>query len=67
MKSGKITSKEEMMNTMYADDIDGGPVSDNIVSVQIVHLKNQVKPFGLSVRGRSGYVLVTINAAEVAA
>lgn len=57
-KSGRPVERQEMMSVVYADDQSGGPESDNIISVQVVHLKKQIRPFGLSVKGRSGYQLV---------
>lgn len=60
--TGQLTHKSKMMDAMYGDDPNGGPGSDNIISVQVMHLKNQIKPFGLTVKGRGGYMLVVAEA-----
>lgn len=65
--AGQLTHKSKMMEAMYGDDPNGGPDSDNIISVQVMHLKNQIKPFGLSVKGRGGYLLVTVEAQRASA
>ncbi len=63
LPSGRLIERQEMMSVVYADDPNGGPESDNTISVQVAYLKKQIKPFGLSVKGRSGYQLIVSVAA----
>lgn len=58
--SGRMISKEEMMDHVYADDINGGPESPNIVSVQIADLRKRIAPFGISIHGRHGYLIYRV-------
>lgn len=64
--SGHMVSLEELMTWVYADDPDGGPESVNVISVQLNHMRKFLAPFGLSIRGRHGYLIYNV-AEQVAA
>lgn len=59
--TGQLTHKSKMMDELYSEDPNGGPESDNIISVQVIHLRKQIEPFGLTVRGRGGYALAVMG------
>lgn len=43
-----------VMDRLYADDINGGPESHNVVQVQAMHVNRKLRAFGIAVRGRGG-------------
>ena len=54
----RVLTLQQMMDTVYADDPNGGPESDNIISVQVNQMKKLLAPFGLSISGYKGYSLI---------
>lgn len=62
-RTGRIISRSEMTDIVYADDPNGGPESENIISVQMGVLRKDIERFGLTVRGRIGYTLAYVERA----
>lgn len=60
--SGRMIRREEMMDHVYADHPDGGVESTNVISVQINDLRKRIAPLGISIRGRSGYLIYRVDA-----
>lgn len=63
----RLVNKTRLMFVLYGDDPDGGPESDNIIAVKLMHLRKAIAPLGLTVRGRFGYFLADIVREEIAA
>jgi hypothetical protein len=55
--SGRMITLNEMMDHVYADHPDGGPESNNVISVQLNFMRHIIARFGISIRGRSGYLI----------
>lgn len=62
-RTGRLISRSQMTDICYADDIDGGPESENIISVHMGNLRKEIECFGLTVRGRIGYTIVYLERA----
>jgi len=53
-KSHDIT-RRDLMNAVYADRYDGGPLSDNVISVHIKQINERwLRPHGIQIKGTGG-------------
>lgn len=61
---GRMIPLDEMMSHVYADHPDGGPDSHNVISVQLNFMRKIIAPFGISIRGRHGYLIYRVDARD---
>jgi DNA modification methylase len=60
-RTGRLITRDQMMDLVYANDPNGGPESENIISVQVGLTREAIAPFGLTIKGRIGYSLTTLE------
>lgn len=58
-------TNRQVMDHLYADDPNGGPVSSNIVCVMVHHINRELASHGVAIRSRGGpgakYRLVALS------
>jgi predicted DNA-binding ribbon-helix-helix protein len=51
---GHFVTRSQLTDEIYADRIDGGPESLNIVSVRLAVMRPYLRPFGISIKSKMG-------------